>query len=76
MYVDTYTSVIMFYTYNNNLGILKLRYNSNFGQGRMDNPQRTAALYTQDTGRRQTKQTTQQRKIGHIYQCHYVLYVQ
>jgi hypothetical protein len=33
------------------------------GQGRMDNPQRTTTLYTQDTGRRQTKQTTQQRKL-------------
>jgi len=33
------------------------------GQARMNNPQRAATMCTQDTGRRQTKQTTQRRKL-------------
>jgi len=33
------------------------------GQARMINPQRAATMCTQDTGRIQAKQTTQQRKL-------------
>jgi len=33
------------------------------GQSRMDNPEKLAALGTQDKGRRQTKQKTQHRKL-------------
>ena len=33
------------------------------GQSRMDNPEKLATLGTQDTGRRQTNEKTQHRKL-------------
>ena len=39
------------------------RYRKPKGQSRIDNPEKLATLVTQDTGGRQTKQKTQQRKL-------------
>ena len=50
-------SFIQVYKHANN-GYIKSK-----GQSRMDNPKKLATLVTQETGRRQTKQITQHRKV-------------